>query len=156
VARGIPARDVRFGLIPVPADLERFVVAQDRVWEEVLVELRAGRKTSHWMWFVFPQAAGLGRSETSRFYALRSLDEARAYLAHPVLGPRLRESARLVLDAEARSASDVFGPIDAVKLRSSMTLFSLAAPDEPLFDRVLERWFDGRPDEATVGLVRPG
>jgi uncharacterized protein (DUF1810 family) len=136
-----------------PHDLQRFLDAQDRggTYERALGELRAGRKASHWMWFVFPQLAGLGRSEMARRYAIASLDEAKAYLAHPVLGPRLREcaAALLALD-EGRSARQVLGDTDAVKLRSSMTLFDRAAPEEPLFGRVLDRYFDGRPDEATV------
>jgi uncharacterized protein (DUF1810 family) len=134
-------------------DLERFVVAQDPVYAAVVDELRRGRKSSHWMWFVFPQIAGLGRSETSRYYAIRSLDEARRYLEHPVLGARLRECARLVLSTDVRSAEEVFGSVDAAKLRSSMTLFMLAAPQEVLFGEVLERFFNGRRDSATEALV---
>ena len=130
-------------------DLERFVAAQDSVYPGVVAELRAGRKTGHWMWFVFPQVAGLGLSEMSRFYAIGSLDEARAYLAHPVLGPRLLECARTVLATEGRSAAAIFGSIDAVKLRSSMTLFHRAAPDEPVFSAVLDRYFEGVTDPAT-------
>jgi uncharacterized protein (DUF1810 family) len=113
-------------------------------------ELRAGRKTSHWMWFVFPQIAGLGRSPTAQQYAIASLDEAEAYLAHPVLGERLRECARILTELEGRSAEQVFGELDALKLRSSMTLFSRAAPDEPLFGAVLERYFGGKEDPATL------
>jgi uncharacterized protein (DUF1810 family) len=130
-------------------DLERFVAAQDPVWDDVLAELRRGRKASHWMWFVFPQVAGLGSSAMSQRYAISSLDEARAYLAHPVLGPRLREVVALVLAAEGRDADEIFGSIDARKLRSSMTLFHRAAPDEPLFSAVLDRFFAGRADDAT-------
>src|SRR2546423_13352075 len=104
-----------------PFNLQRFVEAQEPVFERVRVELRRGRKTSHWMWFVFPQIAGLGRSETSRYYAISSLDEAKAYLAHPVLGPRLRECAGLVVQAQGQSAEQIFGGIDAQKLQSSMT-----------------------------------
>ena len=130
-------------------DLERFVAAQDRVYPGVVAELRAGRKTGHWMWFVFPQVAGLGQSEMSRLYAIASLDEARAYLDHPVLGPRLRECAALVLATQGRSAEDIFGGIDAIKLRSSMTLFHRAAPDEAVFREVLDRFFDGVADPAT-------
>ncbi len=138
-------------------DLERFVRAQATVWDDVLAELRLGRKTSHWMWFVFPQIAGLGRSETARHYAIGSLDEARAYLAHPDLGPRLRECAGLLLSVDGRTADGIFGPIDALKLRSSMTLFLRADPDEPLFGRVLDRFYGGAPDEATDALLRaPG
>ncbi len=130
-------------------DLERFVTAQDPVYEGVLAELRVGHKTGHWMWFVFPQIAGLGRSETSRFYAIASLDQARAYLAHPVLGPRLRAASALVLKSTATSADAMFGPVDAQKLRSCMTLFHRADPDEPVFGAVLDRFFAGSPDSAT-------
>jgi uncharacterized protein (DUF1810 family) len=134
-------------------DLERFVRAQQPVYPAVLDELRSGRKTSHWIWFVFPQLAGLGRSETSRYFGIASLEEARAYLAHPVLGARLRECAGLVLAARATTAEQILGSVDARKLRSSMTLFHRADPDEPLFAQVLERYFDGLPDEATDELL---
>jgi uncharacterized protein (DUF1810 family) len=135
-------------------DLERFIVAQAGVHDRALGEIRAGRKTSHWMWFVFPQLAGLGRSETSIYYAIADLDEARAYLAHPVLGPRLREAARAALEAPAGlSANRIFGEIDATKLRSSMTLFAHAAPDERVFEDVLERFFGREPDERTIRLL---
>jgi uncharacterized protein (DUF1810 family) len=130
-------------------DLDRFVSAQASTYAAALAELRGGTKTGHWMWFIFPQIAGLGRSELSRVYALASLDEAQAYLDHPVLGARLRESAAALLALEGRSATDIFGGIDAVKLRSSMTLFHRAAPDEQLFKTVLDRYFDGVPDPAT-------
>jgi uncharacterized protein (DUF1810 family) len=133
--------------------LDRFVAAQDPVYATVLGELRKGRKASHWMWFIFPQVAGLGRSEMSQLYAIASLAEAREYLAHPVLGPRLRECAGLVLATRDRTAVDVFGPIDATKLRSSMTLFRRAAPDESLFAAVLDRYFHGIPDPATDALL---
>ena len=136
------------------ADLERFVEAQDDgVHEQALAELRAGRKQSHWMWFVFPQLLGLGRSETSRFYGLAGLDEARAYLAHPVLGARLRAAFEAVVAASG-SAEAILGPIDGVKLRSSATLFLRAAPAEPLFSQVLDRFFDSEPDAATDDLLR--
>jgi uncharacterized protein (DUF1810 family) len=132
------------------ADLERFVDAQAGVFEPAMVEVRAGRKVGHWMWFVFPQLAGLGRSEISRYYAIASLEEARAYVAHPALGRRLREAAAATLAApKGRSAEAIFGSIDAVKLRSSMTLFARAAPDEPVFGRVLDRFFGGLADPAT-------
>ena len=137
-------------------DLERFVSAQDGVFDGALAELRAGRKTGHWIWFVFPQVAGLGRSEMSRIYSIGSLAEARAYLAHPVLGPRLREAAAAVLATHGRSADEILGSIDAVKLRSSMTLFLRAAPDEPAFRAVLDRFYDGRPDAATDAIVGGG
>ncbi|HEV7810876.1 MAG TPA: DUF1810 domain-containing protein [Candidatus Limnocylindrales bacterium] len=131
------------------ANLERFVLAQAPVHHRAMEELRRGHKTGHWMWFVFPQLVGLGRSEMSRSFAIADLDEARAYLAHPVLGRRLLEAARLVLATDARTAIDVFGDIDAIKLRSSMTLFARAAPGEPVFGDVLDRFFGGRPDPAT-------
>jgi uncharacterized protein (DUF1810 family) len=136
-------------------NLERFVDAQARVYEEVRRELRAGRKESHWMWFVFPQIAGLGQSPTSIRFAIASLEEAKAYLAHPVLGPRLGECAKLALDVEGRIARQIFGPIDEMKFRSSMTLFMTAAPDEPLFSRCLEKYFGGRPDPATLEILSP-
>jgi len=114
-----------------------------------LEELRAGRKISHWMWFVFPQITGLGQSPMSRRYAIASLAHARAYLDHPVLGPRLRECARVVADLGAPTAQDIFGPVDAQKLRSSMTLFMRADPGDPVFAAVLARYFGGRADPAT-------
>lgn len=131
--------------------LQRFVAAQDHggAYERALAELRAGRKTSHWMWFVFPQRAGLGQSEMSRRYAIDSPGEARAYLDHPVLGARLGECARALLDHDDRSAMEILGEIDAAKLRSSMTLFAGVAPERPVFRRVLDRYFDGEPDEST-------
>ncbi len=134
-----------------PFDLQRFVDAQDRggTYDGALAELRAGRKASHWMWFVFPQIAGLGNSPMAQRYAISSLDEARAYLAHPVLGNRLRESARALTGLDTRSPEEVMGGIDALKLRSSMTLFLRAAPDEPLFAQVLDQYFGGAADDAT-------
>ena len=140
----------------MPYDLERFLDAQADVYEPALEELRAGAKTGHWMWFIFPQIAGLGRSEVSRYYAIGSLDEARAYLAHPVLGPRLRECARTLLAVEGRSAERILGGIDALKLRSSMTLFLRADPGEPVFRQVLDRYHGGRPDDATDALLAEG
>jgi uncharacterized protein (DUF1810 family) len=135
--------------------LQRFVDAQDGggTYRDALAELRAGRKRSHWMWFVFPQIAGLGRSATAQHYAIGGLAEARAYLAHPVLGPRLLESARALTELDTGDAGAVFGGIDAQKLRSSMTLFAAAAPDEPLFGQVLEQYFDGARDEATTARL---
>ena len=133
-----------------PYDLQRFVAAQEPVMDRVRAELRRGRKTSHWMWFVFPQVEGLGSSGTARRYALSGLDEARAYLAHPVLGPRLVECAELAAAVEHGSAAEVFGYPDDLKLRSSMTLFARAAPDTPVFAAVLDRYFDGAPDERTL------
>jgi uncharacterized protein (DUF1810 family) len=130
-------------------DLERFVTAQRDVYAGALAELRRGRKTGHWIWFVFPQIAGLGHSEMSQLYAIASLDEARAYAAHPVLGARLRECATALLAVAGRSAVEILGSVDAVKVRSSMTLFSRAVPDEALFGRVLDRFYAGVPDPAT-------
>ena len=139
-----------------PYNLERFVAAQDAdgTYQSALDELRAGRKTSHWMWFVFPQIAGLGQSPTSRRYAISSLAEAAAYLEHPVLGPRLREAAQILASLKGRGADQIFGGVDAMKLRSSMTLFDRAAPEEPLFAEVLTRYFDGIPDHATDARLR--
>ena len=136
------------------SDLQRFVDAQDPVWDDVLAELRAGRKRTHWMWFVFPQLAGLGRSSTAQHYAVADLDEARSYLVHPVLGPRLRKACDVLLGLTGTTPSRVLGSPDDVKLRSSMTLFAAAEPDEPRFPAVLEHWYDG-PDDATLRLLRP-
>ena len=141
-----------------PYNLDRFVSAQDAggpegSYQRALDEVRAGFKSSHWMWFVFPQIAGLGHSPTSRRYAISSLAEAAAYLEHPVLGPRLRESARILTSLKGLSADQIFGGVDAMKLRSSMTLFHRAAPEEPLFGQVLTRYFDGIPDHATDALL---
>jgi uncharacterized protein (DUF1810 family) len=138
-----------------PYHLARFVAAQELVgtYQSAVAELRAGRKAGHWMWFVFPQVAGLGQSPTSRFYAISSLDEARAYLEHPVLGPRLRECAGILAGLGGHSAEAIFGGIDAVKLRSSMTLFHRAGTGEPLFSQVLDRYFGGEADPATDCLL---
>ena len=133
-----------------PHDLRRFVDAQEDVYDAAVRELRAGRKTSHWMWFVFPQIAGLGRSPTAQKYAIRSLAEAEAYLAHPLLGPRLHECARILTALRGRGASEVFGGVDAQKLRSSMTLFARAAAEPSPFGEVLARYFDGAEDPATL------
>jgi uncharacterized protein (DUF1810 family) len=134
-----------------PHRLERFRVAQDEgaTYERAVSELRAGRKRSHWMWFVFPQIDGLGQSAMSRTYAIASLAEAIAYLEHPVLGPRLRECAAILTQLQGRTAQDVFGAVDAVKLRSSMTLFAAAADEAAPFRRVLAAYFDGTTDPAT-------
>jgi uncharacterized protein (DUF1810 family) len=141
-----------------PFDLARFVSAQDAsgTYDDALAELRAGRKRSHWMWFVLPQVAGLGRSETARRYALTGLDEARAYLAHPVLGARLVACCQAMLDSGASDPVAVLGPVDAQKLRSSMTLFAAADPGQPVFGAVLDRFFAGAADEATTRLVAAG
>ena len=134
-------------------DLDRFVVAQEGVYEEALAEIRAGRKRSHWMWFVFPQYAGLGSSPVSQHFAIKSRAEAAAYLAHPVLGTRLNECAEAVLEVNDRSAEDVFGPLDAVKLRSSATLFAAVSPPGSVFHRILDRYFQGGADERTTKFL---
>jgi uncharacterized protein (DUF1810 family) len=138
-----------------PYRLERFVRAQDSggTYPQAVAELRAGRKVSHWMWFIFPQVAGLGFSSMSQRYAISGLAEARAYLKHPVLGPRLGECARILADTDGGTAGDIVGPVDAMKLRSSMTLFAAAAPDEPVFGEVLAKYFGGVPDEATLARL---
>jgi uncharacterized protein (DUF1810 family) len=132
-------------------DLERFVAAQNEggTYEQALAELRRGAKSGHWMWYVFPQIAGLGFSAVSQRYAIGSIHEARAYLDHTVLGPRLRECAALLAAVRGRTAEQILGPIDALKLRSSMTLFLRADPGEPVFQQVLDQFFDGTADEAT-------
>jgi len=132
-----------------PYDLERFTAAQRDTYEDATAELRRGRKTSHWMWFMFPQIAGLGYSETSRRYAITSADEARAYLAHPVLGRRLVECASILTGQSGRSAEQIFGGIDAQKLRSSMTLFLRADPDQQVLAQVLDQYYGGLADPAT-------
>jgi uncharacterized protein (DUF1810 family) len=135
-----------------PENLQRFLWAQEGVLEQVQEELRAGRKTSHWMWFIFPQLAGLGRSATAQRYALASLDDARAFLAHPELGSRLRTCCSLLLCHRDRPVEQLLGPIDALKLRSSMTLF-LQASGEPLFRQVLDAFYEGREDSLTLDLL---
>lgn len=137
-----------------PFDLDRFVSAQDGVYDSALGELRRGRKQTHWMWFIFPQIAGLGRSATAQHYAIASLGEARAYLQHPVLGRRLKECAGVLAQTSGRSAEQIFGGLDAQKLHSSITLFHRAAPDEPAFADVLDRYFDGAFDSATDQRLR--
>jgi len=139
-----------------PFDLQRFVDAQDRVYPTVLDELRGGRKRSHWIWFVFPQLRGLGRSQTALRYGISSLEEAQAYLAHDTLGPRLRECTRLVAAIDGSSADDVFGWPDNLKVRSSMTLFARATDDPDVqadFRAVLDKFYDGAEDSATVDLL---
>jgi uncharacterized protein (DUF1810 family) len=142
-----------------PYILERFVAAQEGAYERAAQEVRAGRKVSHWMWFIFPQIAGLGHSSTSRHYAIAGLDEARAYLGHPLLGPRLESLSRSLVEQVQRldpppTAVTIFGETDAMKLRSSMTLFELAAGPQPsVFQQVLDVYFDGRADERTTALA---
>ncbi len=140
-----------------PYNLERFATAQDagETYASAVAELRLGRKIGHWMWFVFPQIAGLGMSSMSRRYAIASLDDARRYLAHPILGERLEECARILTELDGKSAHDIFGSTDAMKLRSSMTLFARAAPEDTLFSEVLDRYFGGVADEATDARLAP-
>jgi uncharacterized protein (DUF1810 family) len=136
-------------------DLTRFIEAQNsgNAYESAIRELRAGRKLTHWMWFVFPQVAGLGRSATSRYFAIRSLGEARAFMRHPVLGPRLAECAQILADLAERDAVSIFGEVDAQKLHSSLTLFAHAAPDVPIFERLIDRFFGGTQDPSTLELL---
>jgi uncharacterized protein (DUF1810 family) len=138
-----------------PHDLARFVAAQDAggTYRRAVAELRAGYKSGHWMWFVFPQVAGLGQSQTSRRYAIASLAEARAYLRHPVLGPRLAECTEILAGTTSRTAEQIFGDIDATKLRSSMTLFRLADPAQPAFGQLIDQYFDGLADQLTERIV---
>jgi uncharacterized protein (DUF1810 family) len=138
--------------VPDDFDLDRFVTAQESggTYERALSEIRRGRKVGHWMWYVFPQVAGLGSSPMAQKYAISSLAEARAYVAHPVLGPRLRECATSLTGLATTDPVVVLGSIDALKLRSCMTLFDRAAPEEPVFARVLDQYYDGSPDEATT------
>lgn len=143
------------GCLTMAHDLERFVSAQARIYPQALAELRRGRKTSHWMWFVFPQIAGLGHSDTARSYAIRDAAEARAYLAHPLLGARLIEATQAAT-AAAGAAAAILGGIDALKLRSSMTLFAAVADDPAPFDAALARFYDGERDPATLALLGHG
>ena len=134
-------------------DLQRFVDAQSHTYDQALAELRAGEKRTHWMWFGFPQIAGLGRSGMAQRFAISGLEEARAYLGHPTLGRRLVECARVLTALDTTDPVAVFGSVDAQKLRSSMTLFAAAAPDEPVFREVLDHWFDGVEDDATLSRL---
>jgi len=133
--------------------LDRFIEAQAPVYAQALAELRAGQKQSHWMWFIFPQVAGLGQSAMSRAYAIQTLAEARGYLAHPVLGARLRECCQALMNLRSKSAHDIFGSVDAMKFHSCLTLFAEADHDEVLFFNLLEKYFDGDADEATLEIL---
>lgn len=134
-------------------ELERFVIAQQDIYQQALAELRAGRKTSHWMWFIFPQIEGLGSSPMAQRYAIRSAEEGRAYLAHPLLGPRLRECTEAVNAHQYLSATAIFGTVDAMKLKSSMTLFDYIAPHDELFGRCLAQYFDSIRDQRTLDIL---
>ncbi|QHV97905.1 DUF1810 family protein [Spirosoma endbachense] len=137
----------------VHGDLKRFLNAQERDYARAFVEIKNGRKQSHWMWFIFPQIAGLGLSETAKFYAIKDLAEATAYLQHPLLGSRLVEIVRALLAVEGRTASQIMGSPDDLKLRSSMTLFSLIEGADPVFQQVLEKYYEGEPDQKTLTIV---
>lgn len=134
--------------------LERFIDAQSSMHDQALDEIRGGRKRTHWMWFIFPQFEGLGTSETSRYFAIKSRAEAEAYLAHPVLGRRIRDCAQAVLDVENRSAVEIFGLVDTMKLRSSATLFAAISPPESVFHQIIDRYFDGWHDDTTLELMQ--
>jgi uncharacterized protein (DUF1810 family) len=136
-----------------PYDLQRFVQAQHADYDRALLEIKRGRKSSHWMWYIFPQLEGLGLSATSRRYSIKSTGEAAAYLAHPVLGPRLQESARAVLGVAGRSAHDIFGSPDDMKLRSCATLFAYVSPAGSVFHQLLDKYFEGRHDAKTLRLI---
>jgi uncharacterized protein (DUF1810 family) len=136
-----------------PFDLNRFITAQEGIYDRALAELRDGLKRSHWMWYIFPQIDGLGHSPTTRHYSIKSLEEARQYLAHPVLGPRLRECAEAVLAVQGQSAADIFGHPDDWKLQSSMTLFELASGPQSVFGRVLDKYYQGKRDSRTLQIV---
>lgn len=137
-------------------NLDRFVSAQERDYTTALSEIRNGRKESHWMWYIFPQIAGLGYSSMAQYYAISDIEEAKAYMQHPVLGARLVEISNALLRLESSNATAVMGYPDDIKLRSSMTLFMLAAPDEPVFKKVIDKYYGGEPDERTIALVKSG
>ncbi len=138
-----------------PFQLARFVAAQEETYDRALRELRRGRKESHWMWYIFPQIDGLGSSSTARRYAIKSADEARAYLSHPILGPRLLQCCQAILAVNGKSASDIFGFPDDMKLRSSMTLFAHVAGSHLEFAQVIEMYFSGHPDDRTIAILTP-
>ena len=142
-------------LSPDPYNLNRFVLAQRDVYAQALGELQAGRKRTHWMWYIFPQLQGLGRSDISREFAISGLDEASAYLRHSVLGPRLIECSEAVLEVEGRSAREIFGSPDDLKLRSSATLFAAVSADDSVFHRVIETYFRGEQDPLTREGIEP-
>lgn len=137
-----------------PFNLNRFLVAQESDYDQALAELKAGQKRSHWMWYIFPQLDGLAFSSTSKKYSIKSLEEARAYLAHPVLGPRLSECARALVDLEGKSIAAILGSPDDLKLRSCATLFGALSPAGSVFERILTKYYDGQSDEKTLDLQR--
>ena len=133
--------------------MQKFIEAQEAIYPQVLSELEAGRKVSHWMWFIFPQIQGLGRSSTAQYYAIKDAEQAQAYLRHPVLGARLKECVEILLRLKGKTAIDIFGDIDAVKLRSSMTLFSVVAGQDSVFAKVLKKYFNAEPDALTLQIL---
>ena len=145
---------LKMSLAEDPHNLARFVEAQENTWEQAIAELKRGRKSSHWMWFIFPQIRGLGSSETARFYAIQSGEEARAFLAHPILGQRLLESCRVLLAHEDRTAHEIFGSPDEMKLRSSMTLFAAVSGGLTEFEKVIEKYYSGGADSRTLELLK--
>lgn len=134
--------------------LERFVEAQEQDYSIALSEIRAGKKRSHWMWYIFPQLAGLGHSSTAQLYAIKDINEARSFLAHPVLGPRLREISETLLGLEGKTAAEIFGYPDVLKLRSCATLFAHVAEPRSVFERILQKYYDSQPDDATLRLLK--
>ena len=135
-------------------NLERFVAAQRSVYATVIEELESGTKVSHWMWFIFPQVEGLGKTETAKYYAIKSLDEAKAYVTHPLLGKRVQECTELVINIDGKSATDIFGYPDNLKFKSSMTLFLVAAPPHiDLFQRAINKYYDGQQDRVTIQIL---
>lgn len=139
----------------IPRSLDRFIDAQEHKYEEAFNEIKAGKKQSHWMWYIFPQIAGLGFSEMANFYAISDIQEAQDYLEHPVLGPRLIHISKLLPAIKNKSAAEIFGTPDDLKLRSSMTLFSELEKTDPVFQEVLNRYFDGKKDEKTLAIIHP-
>ncbi len=133
--------------------MQKFIDAQEAVYQQVLSELEAGRKVSHWMWFIFPQIQGLGRSSTVKYYAIKDAEQAQVYLKHPVLAARLKECAEILLRLKGKTAIDIFGDIDAVKLRLSMTLFSVVAGQDSVFSKVLKKYFNAEPDALTLQML---
>jgi uncharacterized protein (DUF1810 family) len=135
-------------------DLNRFIEAQQNIYPQVLEEIRSGRKSTHWMWFIFPQIEGLGHSSTAKYYSIKSIEEAKKYIGHPVLGKRLLECSNTLLNIDDKSANEIFGYPDDLKLRSSMTLFNFVAPQHKVFANVLEKYFAGEPDQQTLSILK--
>ena len=134
--------------------LNRFLSAQQLIYPQVLKELRNGKKTSHWMWFIFPQIEGLGHSSTAKYYSIKTIEEAKEYLTHPILGKRLLECSNIILEIQNKTADEIFGYPDTAKLKSSMTLFNFLAPDQKVFAAVLKKYFAGEQDEQTLSILQ--